>query len=259
MIKRRSFLATGAAAGLAAPAHAAGKTSMIELAYFRFRNSLKNERQVTTDFLAQGLLPALKRAGITRMGFFSSLIGGNAPFVLSVTEYPSAAAWEETDDKLSADKEFQKALDSYSEAVAQGYVRIENSLLRSFDSVPALETPAPAKGDASHVFELRVYESNTMKTLARKVKMFDEGEVAIFRKYGLAPVFFGTTLAGRNMPNLTYMVAVQSLADREAAWQRFASSPEWKEMSARPGLSDGEIVSNISNEILRPLPFSPIR
>jgi hypothetical protein len=30
-------------------------------------------------------------------------------------------------------------------------------------------------------------------------------------------------------------------------------------LRAQPGLSDAEIVSNISNAILRPLPFSPIR
>lgn len=55
------------------------------------------------------------------------------------------------------------------------------------------------------------------------------------------------------------MVAFDSLAAREANWRAFATSPEWKKMAATPGLSDGEVVSNISNVILSPLAGSRIR
>jgi hypothetical protein len=89
--------------------------------------------------------------------------------------------------------------------------------------------------------------------------MFDDGEIAIFRRLGLTPVFFGQTLIGANMPNLTYMLAFDNLAAREKAWQAFAQDPEWQKLRAQPGLSDAEIVSNISNSILRPLPGSDIR
>jgi hypothetical protein len=89
--------------------------------------------------------------------------------------------------------------------------------------------------------------------------MFNEGEIAIFRRCGILPVFFGETVIGRNMPNLTYMVAFDDLAARERAWRAFGGDPEWKKLRAMPGYADSEIVSNISNAILRPLPFSPIR
>jgi hypothetical protein len=36
--------------------------------------------------------------------------------------------------------------------------------------------------------------------------MFDTAEIAIFRKAGLQPVFFGNTLIGQNLPNLAYML-----------------------------------------------------
>ena len=42
-------------------------------------------------------------------------------------------------------------------------------------------------------------------------------------------------------------------------WRAFGSDPQWQKLRATPGLSDPEIVSNISNSILRPLPFSPIQ
>ena len=61
------------------------------------------------------------------------------------------------------------------------------------------------------------------------------------------------------MPNLTYMLAYDDLAARDKNWKVFGSSPEWMKLRATPGFADAEIVSNISNVFLSPLPFSPIR
>jgi hypothetical protein len=126
--------------------------------------------------------------------------------------------------------------------------------------MPEIEIPPVETGRAPRVFELRTYESNSPVTLKRKIGMFEEGgEIAIFRRVGLTPVFFGETIAGRRMPNLTYLLAYDSLAAREKNWAAFLADPEWQKLRAKPGLSDAEIVSNISNIMLRPLPFSPIR
>ena len=89
--------------------------------------------------------------------------------------------------------------------------------------------------------------------------MFDEGEIDLFRKVGMTPVFFGETIAGQRMPNLTYMVGYDDLAAREKTWSTFVSHPEWKKMLAQPGVSDAEIVSSISNSLVRPMSFSAIR
>ena len=51
----------------------------------------------------------------------------------------------------------------------------------------------------------------------------------------------------------------RGLAAREKVWAAFGSSPEWKKLMSRPELSDALIVSNISNAILRPMPFSELR
>jgi len=75
----------------------------------------------------------------------------------------------------------------------------------------------------------------------------------------MLPVFFGTTFVGRDMPNLTYMLAYDDLAARDKTWSAFGKDPGWQKLRATPGLSDPEIVSNISNAIVRPLAFSPIR
>ena len=89
--------------------------------------------------------------------------------------------------------------------------------------------------------------------------MFDDAEIGIFRRLGMTPVFFGQTLIGRSLPNLSYMLAFDDLAARERLWRSFGADAEWQKLRVQPGLSDAEIVSSISNTILRPLPFSPIR
>jgi hypothetical protein len=71
-------------------------------------------------------------------------------------------------------------------------------------------------------------------------------------------VFFGETLIGSNLPNLTYMLVHQNMAAREKNWGAFGSDPEWRKLSAMPGYTDGEIVSNISNLFLRPAAYSQI-
>jgi len=48
------------------------------------------------------------------------------------------------------------------------------------------------------------------------------------------------------------------LAARDAAWGRFGPDPEWKKLSTTPGYTDPEIVSNISNLLLRPTSYSQI-
>ena len=82
--------------------------------------------------------------------------------------------------------------------------------------------------------------------------MFNSGEAGIFQRLGMSPVFFGETIVGRNQPSLTYMLSFENLAAREQLFSKFGADPEWKKLRATPGLLDSEIVSNISNAILRP-------
>jgi hypothetical protein len=214
--------------------------------------------QRTSEFLSTGLMPALQRAGAGPMGFFNALIAEQSPFALLVVSYPSLAAFGDVSDKLAADKEFQKSADQYSSMSELSYMRMENSLLRAFDGWPAITAPKPPQ-QGTHVFELRTYESNNVKASKRKIKMFNDAEAGVFKRLGMQPVFFGETIVGRNMPNLTYMVTFDNLAEREKLWGDFGKDPEWQKLRAEPELADALIVSNISNAILRPLPFSPIR
>ena len=258
-MRRRSFLTVPAGAALLeAQEPAPPRQAIIELRYFRLRSGKQVER--TSEFLRRGWLPAAQRAGVGPVGFFNSLVAPESPFVLALTSFASLAAIGDLARKLAADKEFQQANDEYNATGGDlSYIRMENSLLLAFPSMPAVEVPPASEGRPPRVFELRTYESPNDKTLERKVNMFGDGEIAAFRRSGMLPVFFGTAIVGRDLPKLTYMLAYDDWPAREKTWAAFGKDPGWQKLRATPGLSDAEIVSNISNAVLRPLPFSPIR
>ena len=222
------------------------------------RTNPENQMQRTSDFL-RAAAPALKRAGVTQFGAFGSVIAEGSPFILTLASFPSIAAMEAAREKEGADKDYIQARDAYNAAPGLGYERMESSLLRCFEGMPQVELPPTGGGRGPRIFELRMYESNNSFTLSRKIKMFNEGEIGIFKRLGMLPVFYGETLIGSKMPNLVYMLSFDSLAAREKLWQAFGSDPEWQKLRVQPGFSDAENVSNISNAILRPLPFSDIR
>lgn len=236
------------------------RPSYIELRYFRSRNTLDNQRGKLATFLGTALAPALKRAGAATTGVFSASIGPDTPFFLMVAQYPSLAVFERAWDAILMDEMLAEPWAALEGTTKLPFERTETQILRGFSKFPAIEAPpAPAEGKPSRVFEMRTYESNTPQSLIAKIGMFENGEIDIFRKTGLNPVFFGSMLVGPKMPNLTYMLWHESLAAREANWRTFVTHPEWKKLAATPGLSDGEVVSNISTVLLSPVTGSMIR
>jgi NIPSNAP len=125
--------------------------------------------------------------------------------------------------------------------------------------MPRIEVPSATASKGPRLFELRTYESTSEKAHRAKVRMFAElGEIDIFRRVGLTPVFFARTLAGPRMPNLVYMLVHENMAAREKSWDAFRNDPKWKKLSATPGYSDAEIVSNITTVYLRPAAYSQV-
>jgi hypothetical protein len=125
--------------------------------------------------------------------------------------------------------------------------------------MPHVQVPAATAARGPRLFELRTYESHNERAHRAKVKMFaDMGEIEIFRRAGLTPVFFSRTLAGPRMPSLVYMLVHDNMAARDKSWDNFRNDPEWKKLSATPGFTDSEIVSNITDVFLRPAAYSQI-
>ena len=110
-----------------------------------------------------------------------------------------------------------------------------------------------------HIFELRTYESNNAATLQKKIDMFNNGEMQIFQRLGMNPVFFGEALVGSKLPHLTYMLAFDDLAARDRLWKAFGSDPEWQKLRATPGSPMPTSFRISATSILRPAAFSDIR
>ena len=104
----------------------------------------------------------------------------------------------------------------------------------------------------------RTYESHSERAGNKKVEMFNIGEIEIFRRSGLTPVFFGQTVIGAKLPNLTYMLTYSNMAGHDSSWQKFIADPDWKKLSKTPGFTDPEIVSNITKVFLKPTTYSQI-
>lgn len=226
MTRRKSLLTVPAAAAASMPA-ADKPRSILELRYFQLRNSHDGQVQRTGDFLRDSYMPALQRAGGKVQGAFANLIAPDGPFVLLLSSFAGMGAMEAAMEKLAADGQYQKQMEALDAKGGLSYVRMETNLLRAFATMPEVEIPPVEAGKPARVFELRTYESNSPVTLKKKIAMFETGgETAIFRKVGLTPVFFGEAIAGRQMPNLTYMIAYDNLAAREKNWAAFGSSPE---------------------------------
>jgi NIPSNAP len=128
----------------------------------------------------------------------------------------------------------------------------------AFEGWPKLQVPPATAQNGARAFELRTYESPSDADHVRKVEMFNSGEFEVFGHAGFHSVFYGDTLVGSRLPNLTYMLSFDDLADRNKLWAAFGSSPEWKKLSTSPRYAFEEIVSNITNVILSPASYSQI-
>ena len=253
-----TFVGTGAAAGLMGSAAAAATNNMyIKLQYFMLRNGTQPER--ANAFFPKHYAAAAQRAGASVVGMFNAVIAPQSPFFLVLQAFPTFEAIETGRTKMTADADFQKALAQYYAGPEPAYVRVESSILKTFDGFPSVKPPEGGADRPARIFELRTYESNDFLSIRKKIKMFNDGEAGIFARLGMSPVFFGETIVGRNQPSLTYMLSYENLAAREQMWSKFGADPEWKKLRATPGLADAEIVSNISNAILRPASNSQIR
>lgn len=256
-MQRRSFLAASpliAATPMAAALSRAQDRQYFELIAYHLQVGAR--KALVADFYRDVALPAYGRLGTGPIGVFSPLYGPNQPTLYVLVPHASLEQATIINQLLIEDAAFMEdGVDFLDAALASpAYVRQTRQLMVAFKDMPTVEVPVTG---ADRIFELRIYESHSIKAGQKKIHMFNEGgEIALFRKIGLHPVFFGETLFGPMMPNLTYMLGFGSMAERDDAWAEFIADPEWHAMRDNPMYAD--TVSNITDHILRPAPFSQI-
>ena len=279
-MRRREFLAasTAAAIGLASgqsataqggaaqaasgqPGDSSGR-QLIELRNYHFASAAK--RDAFARFLGEAMVPALGRAGVKPVGVFTFAAKDNpdlktpvdANDLFVVLPHESAESFLDLSARVVADQSFLQAGLSVLLAPKSdpAFTRYESSLFRAFATLPQVLSPAKGPG---RVVQLRIYESHSSERGAKKIQMFEEGgEIDIFKRVGLNPVFFGQGVAGARLPNLTYMLAFDDEKAMKAGWDKFRGDPQWKTLSADEEYKD--TVSNITNLVLRPVEGSQI-
>ena len=264
-MRRRQFLAgtlaTTAVAALGSTPEQTESASPRDFYLIR-RYGLRSGPQLklTADYFSNALIPAVRRIGLGPVGAFRLDFGPETPAYLLLIPGPSTAALAEVDLRLRNDAEFLRAAEPFWSAPAAepAFVRVESSLLAAFQGWPKLTPPFPESNKGKRIFQLRTYESPSERDHVRKVEMFHSGEFEIFKAAGFRPVFFGDTLIGTRMPNLTYMLAFTDMAELEAKWDVFRNDPAWKKLSSDPRFAFEPIVDTITNLVLSPLDCSQI-
>jgi NIPSNAP protein len=261
LVDRREFLAATAVAAVAPlpTLEAGGQAAARQYIELRRYHLLPGNRQrAFADFVGTAAIPAMNRAGVRKVGAFTVVYGENAPSLLLVLAHDSLDTVVSLRDRLAGDSEYARAGAAILDAPLSepAFVRLETTLLRAFEAMPTLEPSAAAGTPAPRIYELRTYESHSNRAALNKLKMFNSGEVPIFRRTGLTPVFFGETLIGSNMPSLTYMLTFADMAARDRSWATFSKDPDWRTLSTDPQYRDN--VSAISDIILQPMPYSQI-
>lgn len=275
-MKRREFLTTAATVSLATAATAGTvqaqtrrrrttpqprrQRQYIELRTYRFADA--NRKAILIESIDKALIPALNRQGIATVGAFTVFEGekkstpGYDDAVFVVIPYNSAATFTDLNARLLADKKFVDAAAAVLKAplAETVYQTAESTLMYGFPQCPRVEVPTKA---ADRIAQLRYYKSHNIDRNALKIRMFDvDGELRLFRESGMNPIFFGETLFGQMMPNLTYMLGFESVEALDKGWAAFVARPEWKKLSQDPLYH--ETATKIDNVFLKPTVGSQI-
>ena len=107
------------------------------------------------------------------------------------------------------------------------------------------------------IYELRVYKCVPGR-LPALLNRFANTPLKLWDKHGIKQAGFWTTLVGESNQELYYLLAWESLADRDKKWNAFQADPEWLAKRAETE-KDGPIVANVANQLLTPTAFSSVK
>ena len=107
------------------------------------------------------------------------------------------------------------------------------------------------------IYELRVYKCVPGR-LPALLNRFANTTLKLWDKHGIKQAGFWTTLVGDSNQELYYLLAWESLADRDKKWNAFQADPEWLAKRAETE-KDGPIVANVANQLLTPTAFSSVK
>lgn len=206
------------------------------------------------NYLKNALIPALNKFGVKNVGVFQELNKPEPAKIYVLIPYPSIEEYASISEKVKNDADFKKNSLEFNNILPDKipYARYKSSFMTAFEGLPKIIVPK----SEPRIFEMRTYESFSEDALRRKVKMFNESELALFDRVKLNSVFFGEVVSGERMPCLTYFITFKNMEERDANWKAFSVAPEWKQMSTAPEYANA--MNRIIKTFLEPLAYSQI-
>ena len=265
MLDRRSFMKSAALAAAAtalpdAAAQAAEVRDPREYYELRAYRLKPGAPQTLLDgYLQSALIPALNRRGIRNVGVFTQPDAPDGPAVWVLMAHRSMESIVTVNAAINTDPAVLAAGANYLSAPTKdnpAFDRIDSWVFLAFTGMPRLAVPALTQGNQPRVFELRIYESFSELKALKKVQMFNSGEIPLMQSVGMSPVFYGQALAGRDLPQLTYMLCTPDRAASAVAWKAFLDHPTWKALIADHQYDD--TVSKIVSRFLVPTSYSQL-
>lgn len=107
------------------------------------------------------------------------------------------------------------------------------------------------------IHELRIYRMMPGKMAAAKER-FETVVLRYWEKHGIRPLAFWTVLVGESNLDIYYILEWESLAEREERWPAFVEDPEFRREFVESE-KDGVLVAQVTNTLLTPTRFSPLR
>jgi hypothetical protein len=121
----------------------------------------------------------------------------------------------------------------------------------------ARETAASAPRGGNVIHELRIYHCVPGR-LPKLLERFEKATLSIWQRFGIRQAGFWTVVIGPTNHALYYLIAWDSLADREKKWAAFMADPEWQAKRAESE-RDGPIIARVESMILQPTAFSSVK
>jgi hypothetical protein len=259
MLNRRSFMGTLGGFGMLTSAAftgaAAEKRRIFVLEHYYLKNGTQAGRM---HEYCKAAIATLRRIHSGPKLFLEAVVASHMPQVAVILGFESLDELWSIRAKAHDEGDLTKAFEAWENHAEQPYEHFSTVLLEATDYCPAVkEDPAPRQN--SRIFELRTYHAPTYRQLKALHERFAGPEIRIFHRSGVHPILYTSTLIGPSMPNLTYVIPFESLADREKAWTAFGADPEWIKVRAESIEKHGQISSTSQISLWRATPYSPIR
>ena len=107
------------------------------------------------------------------------------------------------------------------------------------------------------IHELRIYHCLPGRVPAL-LERFEKVTLDLWTRHGIRQAGFWTVMVGDSNQDLYYLLAWDSLGEREEKWNAFQSDPEWLAKRAESE-KNGPIIASITNLMLQPTSFSSVR